>query len=398
MTKAPAAGTEMKGFSLVELLVAMGISLSLIGSALVIVNRLQLGFTSEGERTDMQQRLRVATGALMRDLAMAGAGAYQGPHAGPLNFFIASVFPFRQGATRADPAGTFKTDVLSILHIRPVAAAQTTISQPMAAQSGSISINFDAGCPSDPTCGFAAGMDVLIYDETASYDTYRVLAVQPGSLQLQHSMADTAHLYEIGSKIVEASSHTYFLKAETATDTYQLMHYDGVNSEAAVADHVVAMAFEYFGEPTPPMLVKSSTDPVGPWTTYGPRPPPLGVQKSLYAAGENCMFQLDPAGLAQVPRLAYLGPAGQTTLVRLTESQLTDGPWCPDAVSPNRYDADLLRIRRIAVTLRVEAPEALRGPSSMLFLRGGTSKDAARWVPDREVRFDMAPRNLNVGR
>jgi prepilin-type N-terminal cleavage/methylation domain-containing protein len=388
----------MKGFSLVELLVAMGISLSLIASALVIVNGLQLGFASEGERADMQQRLRVATGALMRDLAMAGAGAYQGAYAGPLHFFIASVLPFRQGAMRADPAGTFKTDVLSILHVPPVAAAQTTISQPMAAQSGSIAVNFDAGCPADPTCGFAAGMDVMIYDETASYDTYRVLALQPGSLQLQHSMPDTPHVYEIGSKIVEAASHTYFLKADTATDTYQLVHYDGVNSEAAVADHVVAMAFEYYGEPSPPLLVKPLTDPVGPWTTYGPRPPPLDVQKSQYAAGENCAFQLDPSGLAQVPRLADLGPAGQTTLVRLTQSQLTDGPWCPDAISPNRYDADLLRVRKIAVTLRFEAPRALRGPTGLLFSRGGTSRDVARWVPDREVRFDVAPRNLNVGR
>ena len=83
----------------------------------------------------------------------------------------------------------------------------------------------------------------------------------------------------------------------------------------------------------------------------------------------------------------------------LDAARLSDGPWCPDAFSLNRYDADLLRVRRIAVTLRVETPlSALRGPASVLFARGGTSRTAIGWVPDQEVRFDVAPRNLNLGR
>ena len=94
-----------------------------------------------------------------------------------------------------------------------------------------------------------------------------------------------------------------------------------------------------------------------------------------------------------------LGDGSTKTLVRLTPSQLTDGPWCPDEANPHRYDADLLRIRSIAVTLRVEsALAALRGPAGILFSRGGTSTAADRWLPDREFRLDVAPRNLNSGR
>ena len=87
------------------------------------------------------------------------------------------------------------------------------------------------------------------------------------------------------------------------------------------------------------------------------------------------------------------------TLVLLTPALLTDGPWCPDADHPNRWDADLLRVRRVDVTLRVEAAvDALRGPASVLFSRGGTANGGSSWVPDQEVRFQVSPRNLNLGR
>jgi hypothetical protein len=85
--------------------------------------------------------------------------------------------------------------------------------------------------------------------------------------------------------------------------------------------------------------------------------------------------------------------------VSLGAEMLTDGPWCPDASAANRFDADLLRVRRIRVTLRVESAVAsLRGPAGVLFRRGGTSRAAERLVPDQEIRFDVTPRNLNLGR
>ena len=78
----------------------MGVALCVMASTLTLVSGLQRGFAGEGERADMQQRIRVASDALYRDLVMAGAGAYQGAHSGPLDFFVASVMPFRQGAHR----------------------------------------------------------------------------------------------------------------------------------------------------------------------------------------------------------------------------------------------------------------------------------------------------------
>ena len=117
--------------------------------------------------------------------------------------------------------------------------------------------------------------------------------------------------------------------------------------------------------------------------------------------GENCVFQVVSG--AQVPRLDTLDT--NTVQVKLDPSILDGsdeedrGAWCPNADSPMRYDADLLRIRRVRVTLRVQvALAALRGPAGVLFTRGGTSSSTERFVPDQEIKFDVTPRNMNLGR
>ena len=71
----------------------------------------------------------------------------------------------------------------------------------------------------------------------------------------------------------------------------------------------------------------------------------------------------------------------------------------PNAANGNRCDADLRRIRRVVVTLRVQgAAPPLRGPASTLFAHGGTSTGGNKWVPDQEIKFTVSPRNLNLGR
>ena len=120
---------------------------------------------------------------------------------------------------------------------------------------------------------------------------------------------------------------TYYLNAATK----QLMHDDGSGGpDVPVVDHVVALTFTYYGNL--------------------------------------------PGGSCTVATGARANP-----LVQLTAAELADGPWCPDANDASRWDADLLRIRRVLVTVRVEAAITNR-------------------VPDQEIRFEVSPRNLNPGR
>ena len=115
-----------------------------------------------------------------------------------------------------------------------------------------------------------------------------------------------------------------------------------------------------------------SADLVGPWTTYGPKPPAIGIDndKDTWGAGENCIFHVDGTSGLQVarPQIQTLGTSLDGP-VPLPASMLTDGPWCPAETStdgddmPNKFDADLLRVRQVRVTLRVQvANDVLRGP------------------------------------
>ena len=184
-----------RGFSLIELLVAVSLMLIVMSSVFQTLNPVHGAFRAEPETADLQQRLRVAADALSSDLRGAGGGLDQGVTAGPLTDFLAPILPMRQGRRNADPAGTFKTAAITLLAV-DAGAAQTTIAQPLVAASSTVLVNRDPGCPPvDPNCGFRAGMSVVVFDDTGAYDTFTVTSVDAAGLHLQHNMRDSTKTY-----------------------------------------------------------------------------------------------------------------------------------------------------------------------------------------------------------
>jgi prepilin-type N-terminal cleavage/methylation domain-containing protein len=390
---------DQSGYTLIEMLVSAAIMVTVTGAIFALLNPAQGTFQAQPEVSDIQQRMRVGVDVLSKDLMMAGAGTYSGAAVGNLGNYFASVMPYRTGAIAEDPAGTFKTDTITVLYV-PATSAQTTIQDPMPSVSAEIKVNRQSGCPAnDDLCGFRAGMTVLIFDETGAFDTFQITEVQSPAVHLQHRGQDLSKPYDSSSYIAQIGTHTYYLDAVNK----RLMHYDGYQNDLPVLENVVALRFDYFGEPLGPQLRKPVTDPKGPWTTYGPKPPALGVNNAAdnWGAGENCVFKVDPVSGLQVPRLPNLAGAADA-LVPLgpdTTAGLNDGPWCPDSTNINRYDADLLRIRKIRISMRLQTGVAsLRGPAGTLFTNAGTSKRAESLVPDQEIHWDVTPRNLNLGR
>lgn len=119
---------------------------------------------------------------------------------------------------------------------------------------------------------------------------------------------------------------TYYVRRDLSTGVSQLMRAEGSGGDAPVVDGVTSLQLEYFGEPP--------------------------------ATGEP-----DPCEPGN----------GRLALVRIVATEFTDGPYCPALTGGDPIDADVRRIRRIAVRLRL-APQ------------------------DREVRFEVTPRNRNHGR
>src|SRR3982750_1410040 len=116
------------GFSLLEVLVAMTVMLTVTGAVFSLMNPAQGSFAVEPEVSDMQQRLRVGADTLYKDLVMAGNGAYQGALSGSLLYAFTPVMPFRQGTLNDDPPGTFKDDTITLMYV-PRRFSQRSLSQ-----------------------------------------------------------------------------------------------------------------------------------------------------------------------------------------------------------------------------------------------------------------------------
>jgi hypothetical protein len=141
----------------------------------------------------------------------------------------------------------------------------------------------------------------------------------------------------------------------------RLMVYDGARSDVPLVDHVVDLRFNYYGDPRPDVV----------------SPPQAG--------GSNCAY----TGSPPMPVLVNLGGAAPKPL---PDSLLTDGPACGQA--PHRFDADLLRVRRVAVSIRLETESAgLRGLGPA-FATAGFSRAANKAVPDLQATIEVAPRNM----
>jgi prepilin-type N-terminal cleavage/methylation domain-containing protein len=179
------------------------------------------------------------------------------------------------------------------------------------------------------------GVDVLTHDllmANAPVMPYRVGRRQSDPERGVFFRPDTISVLSAPWDGATVESHTYYLRRDPAAGEFQLRHYDGASTDRPVLDHVVQLKFEYFG-------------------------------------------------------------AGQ---IGLDNARFEDGPWFPNATDSHRFDADLLNIRLVRVTLRVQAARAaLRGPAGVLFVNGGTAISRERYLPDREIRFDVTPRNLD---
>jgi prepilin-type N-terminal cleavage/methylation domain-containing protein len=406
------------GFTLLEMLIATALIVVITGGVFQLLNPSYGTFQAQPEVSDMQQRLRVAADTLQKDFVMAGAGTYSGAMVGSLDNFFAPVLPHKVGTINPDAPGTFNANPLcpdtcaqavTIMYV-PATMAQTSLRTDMPTPSAELKVNQQAGCPIDDNhaalCGFEQGMRVLIFDPTGAYDIFTVTQVQDESIMLQHRDDKFTTAYDVGAWITAIESHTYYLNQNVATNTYELRHYDGYKTDLPVVDNVVDFRVEFFGDPSPPQLTIDQSGNT--WTTYGPKPPPIGTAytKSVWGAGENCVFYVDPNTGRQTtrPQIQTLGPTGSAPVL-MDAGMLTDGPWCPSEKSikgddmPNRYDADLLRLRQVRLTLRVQVANALlRGPAGPLFRVGGRSTGGERFVPDQEIRFDVSPRNMNLGR
>ena len=348
------------GFSLVESLVATALMLTVSGAALALMLPGMAGSPVQAEAADMQQRLRVATDVLHRDLRMAGAGFSADTTAGPLIRFFAPIVPRRVGRQTPDVHTAVRNDVIAIMY-GSESLWQTTAAMPLASGPSSLRVDARPACPAGrPVCGYTSGLDLLVFDRSGIFDRFTVTSIAGDDAFLRAHRTDATSSYGAGAFVMPAETHVYWFDQQA----HQLRHYDGDLTDVPVVDHVVGVRFEYFGEPNPPSQ---------------PRPP---------AGVANCLY--DAAGVRR-PMPTLMAEGG--SLAALPAAMLADGPWCGEGF--NRFDADLLRIRKVRVMLRVQASSPSFRATGPAYAIPGTATSALRTLPDLAMTFDVTPRNFS---
>ena len=203
---------------------------------------------------------------------MAGAGTGKsfpscGHSAGPLS---------------ADSPEAYFDNRISVLYA-PADAAETILSAP----TGGDLVHVVS------SSGFAVNTLAAIFDETGTHDTFLIAAIQDAPPAFVSVGGPFAKTYGPGATIVRVVSTTYWMRVDATAGTSELMKYDGRQTDLPLADDVAGLTFEYWGDPSPPVLRKPLSEPEGPWTSYGPKPPEIDVDDPatpVYGAGENCTF------------------------------------------------------------------------------------------------------------
>jgi hypothetical protein len=233
----------------------------------------------------------------------------------------------------------------------------------MAAPGDPIPVNAAArGCSAVGLCGFLVGTRAVIMDTSAVGAGHDFFTATGISGQLLHDSPNVAfhRSYQSANAVVVPVEQRIYYHDRAGR---RLMVYDGHQSDMPLVDNVVDVRFAYFIDSSP-RSVPRPTDPTG-----------------------NCVFA---PGSPPTPLLVDHGSS--PGLYPLATTAMTDGPVC--GAGPNAFDADLLRIRLIRVTLRLDAAsDAVRGTTAA-FARPGNSASGYSYVPDREVTFEVTPRNL----
>ena len=371
-SRARAVGGGQPGLTLVELLVALAVGTLGVSALALLASGVLGAFDADAAAADQQQRARGGIVALVDDLTSAGSGFSGAVEAGP-GWGVPALFPdrLRAGAWPVAAGGA----VVSALAGRR-SEAHARLALPVAVGSTHLDLARPRYCAT-AVCGFAAGDDIVVFDNHGRVALAEVRAVS-GPLALD-VVAPLGDAWSTGAMVSAVAATTYFVRPDTSTGLQQIARARGTGPATTLVDFVTKFEVEWRLNGDAP-AVRLAPDGTEEGATEGPGPPPTGALAfGAWPAGENCVFSRTGAGAPQ-SRLLALGPGA----VAVPVAALSDGPWCPSPAAATRWDADLIRVADIRVTLRLAVASAhLRAPVATLL--GGPARRSTRLVPDLSV-------------
>jgi len=208
---------DRRGFTIVELLVAMAVTTTAAGVLLSLIVAGQRLARMQPEAADQQQRARIAVETIGSELARAGAGLDRGPLAGPLSRYFPPV--------ASAPDGGF-----TVWYVSP-RGGQALLARALPETATDAIVD---------AAGFSIGTTTILIDGGGCHDVARIDDVAPSALVLR---AATRHCaYAAGAWIGEGEVRTYLVDRSSR----QLLRRDEATGlSLPVLDNVAAMTSEW---------------------------------------------------------------------------------------------------------------------------------------------------------
>ena len=208
---------DRRGFTIVELLVAMAVMTTAAGVLLSLIVAGQRLARIQPEAADQQQRARIAIETIGSELARAGAGFDRGPLAGPLSRYFAPVVPAADGG-------------FTVWYVSP-RGGQALLARALPETATDAIVD---------AAGFSTGTTAILIDGGGCHDVARIDDVAPSALVLRAATRRCAAA--AGAWIGEGEVRTYLVDRSTR----QLLRRDeATGSSLPVLDNLAAMTTEW---------------------------------------------------------------------------------------------------------------------------------------------------------
>lgn len=232
-------GSRMStGFSLIELLIAMTVTILIAGAIAGVAPHARAAFDRVPADLDLQQRGRTAIDVLSQAIRSAGRNVAATESLGALSDLLPAV-----SVSEEDEPGVFTE--LTVIIPAPD-AAQATLDADQAAPGGALTLGA-AHCPNTrDVCGFTPGSTTVVADGEGHFDVFSIAATNAGARQLTPARG-LSRSYPTGSVLVEADRFVFNLR-EQPDGRYALVRTTAAGAVQPIVDFVSGLAFEVTGQ------------------------------------------------------------------------------------------------------------------------------------------------------
>lgn len=241
------------GFSTIELLMALTVTLLLSGAIAGLARPARVAFDTVPAQLDLEQRGRTAVDVLSHAVRSAGRNVVAADLLGSLS----DLLPVISGAD-PDDAGAFQ----SMTVIAPVTdAAQGVLMSDQGAPDAAITLAVSP-CPNiKDVCGFTPGAAALIADGAGDFDSFTIATTNPGALTLTPNRP-LSRAYPAGSVIVEVEQSTFSLAGQ-ADGSASLIRTTAAGAVQPIADFLSSLTFSVQPQQVDIALsVQATTEPL----------------------------------------------------------------------------------------------------------------------------------------